>query len=125
MPKTHEEILQQKRDYYHKNKVEINEKRKDYSKKYNKENKEKMKEYHNIYSKTEKGIKVNMTGKWKTRGLKGDYDEIYERYINTYECDNCGIELNQDESTKKCMDHDHCNGAFRNILCKSCNNKRG
>ena len=55
---------------------------------------------------------------WKKRGLIGDYDLIYDRYMNTSHCDKCGVSF---EFKKKCMDHCHTTGEFRNILCIKCN----
>jgi len=128
---------EKQKEYYEKNKEQI----KEYKKQYSKDNKEQIKEYkkqyyennkdkYSIYmkeyKKTEKGIKVNRISSWKYLGLiSEDYNKIYERYLITKECDNCGIELNQDEATRKCMDHCHSTGKFRNILCKTCNVSRG
>jgi len=61
-------------------------------------------------------IKTATISKWKHRGLIGDYEKIYNRYINTTYCDLCNILLN-----KKCMEHNHNTGEFRNIVCDSCN----
>jgi len=94
-------------------------------KQYLKDNKEKIAEYDKQYKKTYKGLKNNRICNWKYHGLiSEDYDKIYERYILTEECDNCGIELNEDYNTKKCMDHSHKTGEFRNILCNLCNINR-
>jgi len=99
---------------------------KKYAKEYRQNNKEKLAEYDKEYNKTDKGLKVSRISKWRFRGLiSEDIDKIYERYILTEECDNCGILLDEDEATKKCMDHCHETGQFRNILCKSCNTIRG
>ena len=60
--------------------------------------------------------------KWKKRGvIDEDYNKLYEYYLSIEECDNCGVELNQDGATRKCLDHDHKSGLFRNILCNVCN----
>ena len=56
---------------------------------------------------------------WKRQGLIGDYESIYQRYMNTTHCDRCNILL--DKINFKCMDHCHSTGKFRNILCNSCN----
>ena len=81
------------------------------------------------YSLTEKGKKNRKINRWKDHGLIGNYNEIYERYLNTENCDNCNVKLtiNKKYNTKttKCMDHNHITGEFRNILCHSCNIKRG
>tara|TARA_R110002153_G_scaffold262875_1_gene423935 strand:- start:191 stop:604 length:414 start_codon:yes stop_codon:yes gene_type:complete len=90
-------------------------------------NKEKISERERKYDKTDKGLKVNALSRWKQRGLiSEDYNKIYERYILTEECDNCGILLDEegDYNTKKCMDHSHTTGEFRNILCNLCNVNR-
>lgn len=60
---------------------------------------------------------------WKYRGLIGDYEAIYDRYINTTHCDLCNILLckGRKGSNKKCMEHDHNTGEFRNIVCHKCN----
>jgi len=67
---------------------------------------------------------------WQTTGLilssEEEGFEIYDRYINSTQCEKCG---NKYKSTKdKHMDHSHEIddkwGYFRNILCRSCNSKR-
>jgi len=137
-----EKIKIQKAEYYENNKEKINE----YNKKYKENNKEKKNEYQKLYmreyrktskcqeyekkykkeyNKTENGLKINRLSSWRSRGLiSEDYDKIYERYILTKECDNCGIVLDEDNNTKKCMDHCHQTGQFRNILCNLCNVNR-
>ena len=112
--------------------------RKEYMKEYNAKNKERYKEYYKEwyevnkeqvkeYQKTDQGIKSHRINTWKRIGLiSEDYDKLYEHYLNTNECDNCGIELVEGQygSNKKCMDHSHRTGLFRNILCNRCNTIR-
>ena len=60
--------------------------------------------------------------------INENYDKLYEYYLNCKNCENCNIELTVDKRntpTTKCMDHSHITGQFRNILCGSCNIKRG
>jgi len=82
-------------------------------------NKEKIKEKNRLYRKTPQGIKYDTIYNWKTKGLIGDPDAIYEIYLATTECMRCSIQLS--EGNKKCMDHDHVTGLYRAILCNSCN----
>ena len=59
--------------------------------------------------------------RWKNKGLVSDnYDSIYERYINTTECDCCKKHI-QEGRGKRVMDHCHKTGKFRNVLCHNCN----
>ena len=67
---------------------------------------------------------------WRRQGLilssEEEFEEIYDRYINSTNCEKCGKEY---KSTRdKHMDHAHTihdkYGYFRNILCRSCNTKR-
>jgi hypothetical protein len=91
---------QKKKEYYEKNKEQI---------------KVNMKEY----TQTEKGKKVGRVSHWKQRGVIGDYDELYEIYLNTNECNACKCTFT--DTNKKCLDHDHETGEFRQILCDNCN----
>ena len=62
--------------------------------------------------------------RWKEQGLIGDYEKIYERYVNTTHCDLCSIELTKgNHRYGKCMDHCHKTGEFRNVICRSCNSR--
>ena len=99
------------KEYHEKNKEKLNNHRKEY----NKNNKEKI----NQYRKTEKAIKGNRIASWKHRGLIHDnYDKLYADYINTLSCNVCNHDFSK---YKKCMDHDHDTGLFRNFLCLKCN----
>ena len=56
---------------------------------------------------------------WKNNaGLIGDYDLIYDKWLNATNCELCSIDF---KIKKKCMDHDHKTGKFRNIICSMCN----
>jgi len=48
-----------------------------------------------------------------------EINQIYERYLLNKKCELCDEEYT--ETNKKCMDHCHNTGKFRNILCHRCN----
>ena len=91
--------------------------------------KEKEKQYIKQYQKTEQGRKSTRIAQWKQQGiLFHDYDLLYEIYLQTSHCDECNCQLNNCEKSRKCVDHDHSityDNNVRNILCASCNSKRG
>ena len=125
--------------------------KKQYNKEYNKKNREKLKEYHKIYrennkeknnekdkeyakeyyknyKKTDAGKKISKIASWKHFGvINDDFSSLYEHYINCKNCEECNVELQTGNGVKnkKCLDHDHTTGLFRNILCNSCNLRRG
>ena len=83
-------------------------------------NKEKDKETKRLYRQTENGKKSHTISIWKHRGLVSDnYDKIYDRYINSNNCELCKCEYTN--KNKRCLDHDHNTGKFRNIVCHNCN----
>jgi hypothetical protein len=96
--------------------------------KYKAYKKNKDKEYEN----TPKGKAVRDKAKkkylWKSKGVNIDnFEEIYKRYLETTNCDNCNVLLTKDRYntiTTKCLDHSHTTGEFRNILCNLCNMRR-
>ena len=108
MPTTNAEACKK---YRENNKEKIKERRE------SEKNKEYMKEYRN----SAKGKKSTMISGWKYKGLiSDDYDAIYDRYINTHECDCCKKPIHQGKGSRV-MDHDHNTGKFRNVLCHDCN----
>ena len=136
-------VKTQKKEYNENNKEKVKQLRKitsrrdyekrrdkllDYQKEYYKNNKESIDSYKKVYNQTYNGKKKITKNSWKGYGLNMEnFDEIYERYLNTTNCDNCDILLTQGRyttPTTRCMDHDHITGNFRNILCQSCNVRR-
>jgi len=133
------------REYYEKNKDKIKEKaknyreknkenKKEYNKNYHQENKDKINQQKKEYREENKdkikewrkspaGHKSKMKSNWKEYGVifdeAGGFEKVYERYLNTTECDVCKSGF--DETNKKCLDHDHTTGLFRQILCNRCN----
>jgi len=96
----------------------------DYVKQKKKEYMEKTKEQRSLNAKKYRDTK--RICEWKRAGVKGDLYELSIRYKNTTHCDICNTELCCENKSKsrKCLDHDHLSGHFRNILCNSCNAKR-
>ncbi len=65
------------------------------------------------------GKKSYTINNWKRRGLKDDYEKIYDIVMNTSKCNLCDEIFDLDKN--RCMDHDHKTGKFRQVLCRSCN----
>ena len=134
--KNKEKLKEKKKLYYHENRDKLVEKKRIYyqnnkekKKEYDNKNKEKIKEYRKQYNQTESGIKSRRISRWKHSGvICEDWNELYNHYLRTSYCDICKVELTYDKqntSTTKCLDHCHQTGQVRNILCHSCNTKRG
>ena len=108
------------KEYYEKNKEQLKE--------YKETNKEKIKEQKKKYYQTEAGKKTTRISDWKQAGvINDDFSSLYEHYINCNKCEICSIDLVEGRygANRRCLDHDHTTGLFRNVLCNSCNVKRG
>tara|TARA_R110000796_G_scaffold200623_2_gene316633 strand:- start:79 stop:642 length:564 start_codon:yes stop_codon:yes gene_type:complete len=65
--------------------------------------------------------KYYMIYDWKRKGvIADDYDEVYDIYINTMECNHCGKEFCN--TKERHLDHCHQTGDIRAIVCQKCNN---
>jgi len=89
-------------------------------------------EEHKAYMKefraSEAGKKSARISNWKQWGIiSDDYDALYTKWKETTHCEECNIEMveGNEGKYKKTLDHDHKTGVFRNIICCSCNVKRG
>ena len=63
---------------------------------------------------------------WKRTGLilrEGEtYKGIYSLYMNTDNCNLCNVKFNNEiHNERRCMDHNHSTGFFRQVLCMKCN----
>jgi len=63
---------------------------------------------------------------WKKRGLilkEGQtYKDIYSYVMTIKRCEKCGINFDDEiHNNRRCMDHSHATGYFRQVLCHNCN----
>jgi len=60
---------------------------------------------------------------WKKLGLNMDnFEEIYYKYIIATHCQLCNKQFTK--TIDRQMEHCHATGQFRNIVCRSCNQKK-
>jgi uncharacterized protein with PIN domain len=110
------------KNYYEKNKIEILNKRAELRQT------DKYKEDIKKYVASDTGKKSRRITDWKRMGVINDnYDALYTKWKETTNCEECNIELEEGSrgKNKKSLDHDHKTGLFRNVICNSCNVKRG
>ena len=137
-PENKERVLEGKRNEYRNLTEEEHQRRKDNMKKYHAEHKDRAKayreehkqkkdDYMKEYRKTDAYKKSYRITNWKKSGVKcDDFNELYDKYNSTWNCEECNVELKEGNyKNKKCLDHDHETGVFRNIICNRCNVIRG
>jgi len=113
-----------RKEYYEQNKEKMKEQGKEYYEQNKKKIKERVKEYNKEYYKTDNRKKSRRISAWKSDGvISDDFDALYEKYINTNECELCNISIvcGTGIHGKKHLDHCHVTGQFRNVLCGYCN----
>ncbi len=97
----------------------------DYYKKWREEHPDYMKKW--ISANATDFHKTSNISNWRYKGIKhDDFDALYEKYISTNNCEECNVELvgGRDSANRRCLDHDHVTGEFRNVLCHVCNLRR-
>jgi len=72
-------------------------------------------------------LKLKTINGWLNHDIKSaNWDYVYDRFINTFNCEVCNIEfiIGSRGNDRRCLDHHHLSGEIRNVLCNKCNCQR-
>jgi len=60
---------------------------------------------------------------WKRSGvISNDFNKLYEHHMSINNCELCKVEFNKDiMMERRCLDHDHKTGLYRQTICHKCN----
>lgn len=106
--------------YKDKNSPEARRTSQECAKRYYEKNKEKISQK----NKDPERIKALTISRWKNnyKVICDDFNSLYDKYKSSTNCEKCNKEFNnENHNDKKCLDHDHETGLFRNMLCMRCN----
>ena len=116
---------EKRKEYYRQYKIKNKEKARAQRLQWDIDNKDRNRELQRTWLNTPAGRKSSRIQNWKQNGvIHDDFNELYEKYINTEFCELCNVKLTVDKAitkTTRCLDHDHTTGLFRNVVCNSCN----
>ena len=67
--------------------------------------------------------KTSSICEWKRLGvISNDFNKLYEHHMNINNCQLCKVEFNKDiMMERRCLDHDHKTGLYRQTICHKCN----
>ena len=62
---------------------------------------------------------------WKRIGvISKDFNKLYENHMKINNCKLCNVLFNNEiNNNKRCLDHDHKTGLYRQTICMKCNKK--
>jgi hypothetical protein len=78
----------------------------------------------------ERTHRYNIISSWRKAGVVcDDFEGLYDQYLAATNCADCGVEfegeIGDGLGRYRCLDHCHDTGAFRDVVCVGCNNRRG
>ena len=67
--------------------------------------------------------RIKTKSEWKSYGIIcDDFDKLYDYHMSINNCQLCNVEFNEENNgQKRCLDHDHKTGLYRQTICRRCN----
>jgi hypothetical protein len=120
-------ILERTRQYKSKNRTEINKKQREQYEKDPAASNIRCRQWR--IDNPEVAKRRGLIRHWRERGVVSDDEALYNTYLAATTCEDCEKKLDgvygDGSDAYRCLDHCHVTGAFRGVVCRCCNTKRG